>query len=542
MFNIVANSIRNKLLLAVLSASVLVAVALAVSLLNLSSISDSFVTFVEDDQATLQAYTSMYTQGLQGGQALRNIVLNPSNQKGHDNLAQAQKKFEEALQKATALSGNHPRLESALKEIGDKWRATLIARQHVLSAANSSQSESIKILNEEETPAWRDTRELLLKSIDALEKDAQEIKNNITARAHKALIVSLIIGVVALVLGCASVIMVAESIKQSLDTVSRSMANLASGKGDLTQRMPVTTQDEVGRMAAAFNRFMEHLQGIIRQIRNHGDELSSASTELSATAAHVADSSRNQSDSASSTAAAIEQMTVSIASIADAADAMRKLSNNSLERSHEGNERLSQLIGEVDKVESAVSAIAESVNKFVQSTNLITSMTNQVKEIADQTNLLALNAAIEAARAGEQGRGFAVVADEVRKLAEKSSKSAGEIDAVTQSLGQQSEAVEKAIQVGRGALSTSQDYMENLAIGLSESSQSIKKSNQSVDEIALSVQEQKSASNEIAQNIERIARMTEDNSLAISETASAASRLETLAAQLQSHVAKFRVD
>ncbi len=542
MFTVITRSIRNKLLIAVLSASLLVAIALGVALSNLSGVSNSFASFVEHDQATLQAFTNMYVQGLQGGQALRNVVLNPANQKGHDNLTQSLNKFDEAFQAASSLTQENPALGMMVKDIGEKWQITLAARHRVQSAAGSNQSEATRILNEEETPAWRNTRELLLKEIDDLDKATQTTKLSITARAHQALIVSLIIGVVALVFGCAAVILVAESIKYSLDSVSKSMDSLASGGGDLTRRMSVNSQDEVGRMALAFNRFMEQLQGIIKQIRNNGDELSSAATELSATAAQVADSSHNQSDAASSTAAAVEQMTVSITSIADAAEAMRKLSHNSLEHTHEGNERLAQLIGEIDRVESAVSEIAAAVNKFVHSTTLITGMTMQVKEIADQTNLLALNAAIEAARAGEQGRGFAVVADEVRKLAEKSSKSAGEIDAVTQSLSQQSEAVEKAIEQGRQSLNNSQDFMENLAIGLSEANNSVTQSNQSVDEIAHSVQEQKSASTDIAQNIERIARMTEDSSHAVSETSSAASRLEGLASELQSLVSKFKID
>jgi methyl-accepting chemotaxis protein len=125
-------------------------------------------------------------------------------------------------------------------------------------------------------------------------------------------------------------------------------------------------------------------------------------------------------------------------------------SQESLRRAEEGGRTLESLVAEVGLAEDAVRQMAVSVEEFVQSTSSITSMTQEVREIAEQTNLLALNAAIEAARAGEQGRGFAVVADEVRKLAEKSARSAGEIDAVTSQLSRQSVAVRKAIDEGLG--------------------------------------------------------------------------------------------
>ena len=349
----------------------------------------------------------------------------------------------------------------------------------------------------------------------------------------------MVIGIIAIFVGTVLVMFVAERVKRSLDLVAISM--LATGEGDLTQRMVVNTHDELGRMAIAFNRFTTQLQGIITQIRASGDELSSSATELSATAAQVSDASHKQSDAASSTAAAVEEMTVSISSIADSATAMRKLSDTSLVNSNEGNALLSQLIGEIDLVESSVSEISSSVDIFLRSTKLITSMTLQVKEIADQTNLLALNAAIEAARAGEQGRGFAVVADEVRKLAEKSAKSAGDIDAVTKTLSDQSATVERSIQHSRESLIKSQDFLENFAIGLGVSTGSIRQANRSVDEITHSIDEQKSASNEIAQNVEHIARMTEENNNAIAETSNAASNLELLASKMQSLVSKFKI-
>jgi methyl-accepting chemotaxis protein len=134
----------------------------------------------------------------------------------------------------------------------------------------------------------------------------------------------------------------------------------------------------------------------------------------------------------------VEEMTVSITSVSENTNEVRKLSEQSLEKTREGNRSTSEMIKDISQIESTVNLIASSVNEFITSARTIASMTQQVKDIADQTNLLGIECGDRSGACRRARAGFAVVADEVRKLAEKSAQSAGEIDRITQSLEQQS--------------------------------------------------------------------------------------------------------
>ncbi len=335
--------------------------------------------------------------------------------------------------------------------------------------------------------------------------------------------------------------MIARGVTQTAQQILHSFDQLSSGQGDLTARIHVQSQDELGQIVVAFNKVMDQIQDLIKQVKRSADSVSSTAVQVSNSSGQMSESSRIQDQAAISTAAAVEQMTASITNVADSCEEVRQLSNLGQTQTQKGHSQLNELVQEISQVETAVREMAETIDQFVKSTEAITSMTAQVKGIAEQTNLLALNAAIEAARAGEQGRGFAVVADEVRKLAEKSSQSANEIDTVTKMLGQQSMVVQHAIDKGMQSLSASQTFLGSVSTTLAEAAGSVNDANNGVGQIATVIGEQRSASHEISQHVERMAQTSTESHRIIQNTSEAARQLEHMSAELKSLVERFRV-
>jgi methyl-accepting chemotaxis protein len=311
--------------------------------------------------------------------------------------------------------------------------------------------------------------------------------------------------------------------------------------GDLSKRVVVRSQDEIGSTAQAFNDLAQSFQVIVSNVEGHAVQVAAAAHMLAKDTADMSQRALQQSEAANATAAVIEQVSVGIAQVAESTSNVARLSCESMEHANRGQQNLQETVQELQSVERTVNDTSMAVTEFIRSSQNITSMTQQVRDIADQTNLLALNAAIEAARAGEQGRGFAVVADEVRKLAEKSAQAATQIDEVTQSLGAQSEQVEKTVQRGLNALHSSQAHIQQVNDLLMETNDSVDGVNRGIAEITVAINLQRDASQQIASNVERIATMASDSNIAVKRTSEAVKSMDKLSENLSKTVGKFKI-
>lgn len=334
---------------------------------------------------------------------------------------------------------------------------------------------------------------------------------------------------------------VRRTVTRPLSGMTQQLETIAHGEGDLTQRLPVQGEDEIGQASTAFNEMMEKLRSLIRRILQTANQVVEATIRLKESSEKIAGGSQAQNEKSLAIAAAIEQMAASIVGVAALCNEVETLSQQSRTHTDEGKKSMNDLKARIELVEAAVAQIAATVKNFVEHTRSISRMTQQVRDIADQTNLLALNAAIEAARAGEHGRGFAVVADEVRKLAEKSSQSANEIDTITRALGSESEQVTAAIGSGLSELQSTHETMVQVVAILDEASRTVSRVADGMAQIRHATSEQSATSATVAESVEVIAGLARENNERIDEMTAAVRRLYEVAEGLRSEMSRFRI-
>ena len=386
---------------------------------------------------------------------------------------------------------------------------------------------------------------------DALLKQLDDLAQKLNASTHteqaaasdaydqavNAILISAVLMVI-----CTSVLgwLLAHSLLVPIRAMHQGLERVARDH-DFTHTLPVNGQDEISATVTAFNGLTSSLRHSFAELIQQALQVSDAAQRLTSTAAEMSSGSAAQSDAASTMAATVEQMTVSISMVAERCEATRTLAEQSGETAAEGTRTIGRTVEDISTIASAVNSANLHIKAVEKDSEHISVVVGVIKEVADQTNLLALNAAIEAARAGEQGRGFAVVADEVRKLAERTGKSTeqitGSIGTVHQSTRAAVDGIDRVVTQVDAGVERGKAANESMRQVADMSKQSVGM----VGEITQSISEQSRAMTTIAQQVERVAQMAEETSAAASSTADTARDLDGRAGRMQAVIERFKV-
>jgi len=316
------------------------------------------------------------------------------------------------------------------------------------------------------------------------------------------------------------------------------VAAKASG-GDLTHRVPVTTQDELGQMGEAMNHLLDQLNGMLLQTQEVAHSLSQASGQLSDVGHQVVQVSRSQVNQAMQVAASVETMASTAEDMARNTQGLASAATKVNESAVRGGEIVSSSIQGMESVSNRIQESAGRIQALGQRSQEIGDIIGVIEDIAEQTNLLALNAAIEAARAGEQGRGFAVVADEVRKLAERTGKATKEITTVIESVQQGTTEAVHSMEAGTKEAHSGMALAREAGIRLTEIVKGVQRVVDMIQIFAESTQQQSQVSGELSSSIQQVAQLSQENEGHVQGVATATQHFAGLAADLQTSLNRF---
>lgn len=349
------------------------------------------------------------------------------------------------------------------------------------------------------------------------------------------------IGLVALVFGLSLAWLVGRSFLLPLREASTAMAEIASGDGDLTRRLPEDGQDEISELAGSFNQFAEKVRLLVAQVAEATTQLAAAAEETAAVSEQSSQGVIHQQEEVQQVATAMNQLAMTARQIAEHADQAAGAASNADQEAAQGRQVVMESMDAIDGLARTVQEAVEVIQQLDREAESIGDVTEVIRAVAEQTNLLALNAAIEAARAGEQGRGFAVVADEVRTLASRTQSSTQQIGEVVERL--QTAAKQAAAVMAAGGANV--EHTVGQAALAAEALQGITRAVATINDmnthIASAAEEQSATTEAMNRNLTGIQGNVEQSAAASEQTSAASGELARLAAALQGIVGQFRV-
>jgi methyl-accepting chemotaxis protein len=304
--------------------------------------------------------------------------------------------------------------------------------------------------------------------------------------------------------------------------------DVAEGEGDLTKRIPIIANDEIGELGKWFNVFLDKLQAMIQSVSTATHQVGGASEDVSNTAQQISANSQETSAQANVVSTNAEQVNRNLQTVATGAEEMAASIKDIAKNATEAARVATAAVKVAETTTAAVARLGESSAEIGQVIKVITA-------IAQQTNLLALNATIEAARAGEAGKGFAVVANEVKELAKETAKA-------TEDISHKIEAIQNDTKTAVAAIASITQVIDQVHDISNTIATAVEEQNATTNEMSRNVSEAAQGSGEITSNIAGVAQAAESTSRGATETQNASQLLVEMSKQLRSLVQQFKTD
>lgn len=502
----------SRLIFCTAAPAALFVLALLSSQWGLTRTQSDFDRYLSSDQAVVSQLQELYAQGLQSGQAVRNIVLNPADQQAVENLRTAREAYDSAYADVRQrVQGTV--LEAAVGQLQALRAAQSNEQDKVVALASEDQAAAAAALKAQETPAWRQLRGALLQQLQEAREAAQATHEATRSAAQRMQWWSAGLALLAVAVAAGLLWVMVRTLRQELggDPADARTALRRVAEGDLSDDQWLSKP--LGLMAE-LQRMRQSLRELVQQVQAASAEMLHASSEIAQGNADLSMRTESQASALEETAASMEQLNVTVRQNADSAQTANHLAHSASDVAQQGG--------------AVVERVVDTMKGISASSHRIADIINVIDSIAFQTNILALNAAVEAARAGEQGRGFAVVASEVRALAKRSADAAKEIkDLITTSL----ERVESGSTLADQAGGTMQDMVG-----------AIRRVTDIMEEISAASREQSAGVAQVGEAITQMDQATQQNAALVEESAAAAQGLRHQAESLLQAVSRFQLE